>query len=98
MGSVGIACPQGSPKGETCGSKRGTKLKLHILQRSPDHWKVYQHGLFAGEIQIEDRPATYTPSSSAPPNLTLDDLHTLARFIRRRTRKPCTSHPKMASA
>lgn len=65
-------------------------MKLQIQQRSADHWKVYQRGLFAGEIRINGS-ATFTPSSSSPPNLTLEDLHTLARFIRRKTRKPCST-------
>ena len=69
-------------------------MKLQIQQRSSDHWKVYQRGLFAGEI----RTNVFTPSSSMPPNLTLEDLHTLARFIRRRSRKPCTSLPQTATA
>ncbi len=60
-------------------------MKLEIKQRSADNWKVYQHGIFAGEIRI-DESTTFTPSSASPPNLTLADLYTLARFIRRRQR------------
>jgi len=85
-------------------------MTLQIQQRAPDHWKVYRHGLFVGEIRITGYAifrdgttlptppeATFTPSSANPPNLTLQDLHTLARFLRRRTRK-CTSHPPTATA
>lgn len=59
-------------------------MTIEIKQRSADRWKVYQHGIFSGEI---DESMTFTPSSSSPPNLTLSDLQTLARFIRRRQRR-----------